>query len=294
MDSPLYARIRHAYIYPMDTSQYTRTILSAAGPDAVSFLQGVTTQDMTLLKADRLHFTAFLSPQGKLLHDAFAWKEGDAIFLDTDAQSADALLQFLTRYKLRAKVTLAVTGRSLALLDSEAGEGFPDPRDARMPKRFYDGDAESAPLSAGEYHQARLTLALPEATYDSKGDDVAMDLGYDALGAISFTKGCYVGQEVTARMHYKQVARKSILRVTSQTPLPAAYTPIACGALTLGALRSSLGTQAIALVRLDTWEEALISTLPVTCDAAPVILEWPQWALAKRELWRQAKLADAR
>jgi len=120
-----------------------------------------------------------------------------------------------------------------------------------MPKRSYHqpSDAINGALSAEEYHTHRLTHGYPEAAYDSEGSDVAMDLGYDALGAISFTKGCYIGQEVTARMHYKQIARKAILRVTSAGEIGDndTFSPITCGAsdtrhITLASGQSRLGT----------------------------------------------------
>ncbi len=279
----------------MHPPTYTRSILSLNGADAASFLQGITTCDVTALRENTLALTAFLSPQGKLLFDAFAWREKNTLFLDCDASSTEALISFLTRYKLRAKITIATTEKILTLLDHHAGRGFPDPRHPDMPKRLYSDthDYETESLSAAQYHASRIALGIPEAAFDSAGDDVAMDMGYDALGAISFTKGCYVGQEVTARMHYKNIARKAILRVTAHGILPSAQTPITAGPLTLGALRSHTLGEGLALIRLDTWEEAQNAGHPIICGHIPITLHWPEWAQVKHEQWRQGKLAQS-
>ncbi len=271
---------------------YPRTIIALTGPDSASFLQGVTTQDMNLLNADQLHLTTFLSPQGKLQHDALCWREGETIYLDTHEATADELIQFLTRYKLRAKVIIEKSGLSLSLFASESNEGVADPRHASMPRRHYRMPQAT---NAIDYHTTRIALGIPEAGYDSKGDDTAMDLGYDSLGAISFTKGCYVGQEVTARMYYKQIARKSIVHVATEAEfeLPAPFSTIVAGPLTLGTLRSHDGANGLALVNLDKWEEAIHSSHPIQCEHIPLTLQWPEWASPKRELWRQAKLAPS-
>lgn len=272
-------------------STYPRTIITLQGADNISFLQGLTTQDVTTTSETRLMLAAFLSPQGKLLFDAFLWRTRDALMLDTDSVSHEAFLAFLTRYKLRAKVTITTSTLQLSLLSHHASDGFADPRHPDMPRRFYSDTTHDDALSAAAYHHSRTALAIPEAAYDTAGDDTAMDIGYDALGAISFTKGCYVGQEVTARMHYKQIARKSILAAHAQATLPAFGSPIVAGPLTLGSMRSHSGSEGLALIRLDTWEEAMQAGHPITCEHIPITLAWPEWATAKRELWCQGKVS---
>lgn len=280
---------------------HSRTILSLSGSDAPSFLQGLTTQDVSLLSSAGLHLCAFLSPQGKLLYDALGWKESDTIFLDTNTTQAESLLAYLTRYKLRAKLNIAPTAHSVQLLPPESAEGFADPRSPHLPRRLYHQSSinESSIIESSgiDYHALRTSLAIPEAAYDTAGEDVAMDMGYDALGAISFTKGCYIGQEITARMHYKHILRKAVLAVSAQAPLPHAegniFSPIAAGEVTLGTLRSHTGTQGLALIKLDAWEDAVSQQLPITLGTIPINLAWPEWAATKREVWGQAKQASA-
>lgn len=280
----------------MQHTPHSRTILSLSGSDATSFVQGITTQDVSLLGSNSLHLLVFLSPQGKLLYDALGWKESDTIFLDTNTAQAEALLTFLTRYKLRAKVSIATTERSVQLATPQSSEGLADPRSPHLPRRLYH-PSPSIESPSIDYHHARIGLAIPEAAYDTVGDDVAMDMGYDALGAISFTKGCYVGQEITARMQYKHILRKAVLAVSAHRTLPhseaGTFLPITAGEVTIGTLRSHSGTQGLALIKLDAWEEAIAHSQPITCGTIPIQLAWPEWAATKRQQWGQAKQASA-
>ena len=206
---------------PFDSS---RAIITVSGDDAVHFLQGILTQDITRLAAERIQFAALLSPQGKILHDMFvidgnAIGAGDAILLDTPAVHKDVLLKRLTMYKLRAKVTLADVTAQWPVQYARDG-GLTDPRHPQLPQRVYGVLASgSTPLSstipATEYATKTLALGIPDSMRDFAADEiVALDAGYDLLHAVSFTKGCYVGQEVTARMHYKSIARKGFFLLT--------------------------------------------------------------------------------
>jgi tRNA-modifying protein YgfZ len=279
----------------MNALSYNRTILALTGADALSFLQGITTSDVTEWRESGLCFTAFLSPQGKLLYDAFAWRTGDTLLLDCDADAAPLLQTHLLRHRLRATVSIEQSDLALSLYRSDHTTGFADPRSESMPRRAYtlSPSATANTLSAEEYHTQRLTHGLPEAAYDTHGSDVAMDMGYDAFGAISFTKGCYIGQEVTARMYYKQIVRKSLLCVTSMSTLHSneAFTPITCGALTLGTLRSNQENQGLALITLDALEHATLSSASLLCGAQAIKIQWPEWAATRHEQWRQGKLA---
>jgi folate-binding protein YgfZ len=278
----------------MNSLSYNRIILAISGTDAKSFLQGITTSDVATWHENTLTFTAFLSPQGKLLYDGFAWRTGDTLFLDCNASAAPLLRTHLLRHRLRAAVTIEPSDLVVSCYPPTHSSGFADPRSDSMPKRSYHlpSDTINGAIRAEEYHTNRLTHGYPEASYDSEGSDVAMDMGYDALGAISFTKGCYIGQEVTARMHYKQIARKTILHVTSAHELVDndTFSPITCGALTLGTLRSHQGNYGLALITLDTLEQATSSTFPLQCGEQIIKIHWPKWAVTKHEQWRQGKL----
>ncbi len=195
-----------------------RALIAITGDDAIPFLQGILTQDVTKLAAEKIQFAALLSPQGKILHDMFLIDAAtigadDGILLDTPAPHAPTLLKRLAMYKLRARVT--ITDVSAAWHITLGDDGLPDPRHPQLPKRLYSREPYQSPLTT---HHSPLSLGIPDSAVDFAPDTiVAMDAGYDLLHAISFTKGCYVGQEIIARMYYKQIARKGFYILTHDT-----------------------------------------------------------------------------
>jgi folate-binding protein YgfZ len=198
-----------------DIDYSPRAFLRLRGEDRVSFLQGILTQDVTKLEGDKIQFAALLSPQGKILHDMFLLAMDDSILIDTQAGYKDTLLKRLNLYKLRARVAIEEV-----VHDALTGEGelvLPDPRHPALPARHYFGAALPA---------ASLALGIPELGRDFAPDSLtALDAGHDLLHAVSFTKGCYVGQEVTARMHYKQVARRGFY-ILEQNGVPMRLAPL--------------------------------------------------------------------
>ncbi|MES2984120.1 MAG: folate-binding protein [Pseudomonadota bacterium] len=196
---------------PFDSS---RAILTLTGPDAAHLLQGILTQDITKLNDDKIQFAALLSPQGKILHDMFVITGDNQILLDTPAMYKDILLKRLAMYKLRAQVTIADASDHLHV-HYGAADGLADPRHPDLPTRSYE-PAAVTPLTPADYRARSLALGIPDSAHDFAPDEVvALDAGYDLLHAISFTKGCYVGQEVTARMHYKNIARRGFFILES-------------------------------------------------------------------------------
>lgn len=202
-------------------SDVSRALLHLTGEDVVPFLQGILTQDVTKLAAEKIQFAALLSPQGKILHDMFlvdasAIGAGEGVLIDTPARYAATLLKRLSMYKLRARV--AITDVSSDWHVTANADGLPDPRHPELPHRHYSHKTHLPPATN---HLSPLTLGIPDSACDFEPDTiVAMDAGYDLLNAISFTKGCYVGQEVIARMHYKQIARKGFHILTREGEAP--------------------------------------------------------------------------
>ena len=197
----------------MSTS--TRSILRIGGDDRISFLQGILTNDVLKLNDDKIQFAALLSPQGKILHDMFLIAWDNMILIDSDAAFADTLKKRLAMYKLRAKITIEDVSNEISVAYDPMG--MPDPRHAELPHRLYSSRTHHSLLTT--HHS--LALGIPELGRDFAPDSVvALDAGYDLLHAISFTKGCYVGQEVTARMHYKNIARRGFYLLTHDTMPP--------------------------------------------------------------------------
>ena len=267
-----------------------RAIIAISGPEARDFLQGLVTNDVTDGLAPGMGlYAALLSPQGKILFDFFVTEGEGALLLDCARQARDALLKKLKMYKLRAKVDVEArdqlgvysnlkghpANRQVAYADRAIT--FSDPRLTEMGMRSIGAIAEMpAQLpGAGSYHVMRLALGLPEGRDCGSEKIFALDAGLEELHGVSFTKGCYIGQELTSRMKHRATARKRILTVTAQAELPQA------GALTrggseIGEILSSYGPRAFALVRLDRLAE---TQGDITAAEIPVALTRPTWLI---------------
>jgi len=283
----------------------TRAIIELSGEERVSFLQGILTQDMQLLRAHRGLFAAMLSPQGKILHDFFLIQHHDNILLDVDAAQKDTLLKRLTMYKLRAKVALRDASQQWQVAYRTRAEHaaighvaakknlllLTDPRAAELGERLYIENAAITPKNTvpmDDYHHHRIRLGIPDSARDIT-EDVAMDAGYDLLNAISFTKGCYVGQEVTARMHYKNIARKGFYVVESDVNLPAPATPVNIAGNAVGTLRGSIGGCGLALLKFEDAEAAIANGQMITVDNRSVRISSPAWLHPKLAQFRAAR-----
>lgn len=244
-----------------------RSVLRLSGEDTRSFLQGIITNDINALKPDSALFAAMLSPQGKFQHDFFLYSDGDDILLETESALSESLHKTLKRYKLRAAVT--ITDESDTWHVTAAWNGAPpvvphcyaDPRHADMGYRILSNELNvkhfyhlTSTATYDDYERHRLSLGVPDGSRDASERAVIMELNYDQLNAISFTKGCYVGQEVTARMHYRHILRKCLYIVRADAPLPPVGTDITLqgGGKAVGEIRSSQGNLGLALVRVES------------------------------------------
>ena len=265
-----------------------RAVLAISGPHARDFLQGLVTNDIVggLAPGAGL-YTALLSPQGKILFD-FLMTEGDgALLLDVARDARDALLKKLKMYKLRAKLEIEARDQLAVFVDlkghpqnrivpyADRAVSFPDPRLAALGMRSIGARAEMPANLPGPraYHQHRLALGVPEGSDFGFEKIFALDAGLAELNGVSFTKGCYIGQELTSRMKHRATSRKRILTATAGVPLPASGT-VTKGGTEIGELISTHGTTAFALVRLDRLEEA---GGDVAAAQIPVALHKPAW-----------------
>lgn len=269
----------------------TRGVLAVGGDDRVAFLQGLVSNDVRAVAADRALYALLLTPQGKYLHDFIMADAGDALLLDTEGPRAGDLLRRLKPYKLRSKVTFADLGGArivaalfgadaLARLELPAQPGaarpfaggilFTDPRLPELGARAIlpGGDARAASEAALEaagfarldeaaYDALRLELGVPDGSRDMEVEKaIALENNLDALNAISWDKGCYIGQELTARTRYRALIRKRLFPVTVDGPLPEPGTPVLLGEQTVGEMRGGRGSRALALLRIEDVERA--------------------------------------
>ena len=269
-----------------------RSVLEIAGEERASFLQGLITNDVAGLGAGQACFAGLLSPQGKILFDFFAINAGDAILLDCPGAAAADLLKRLTFYKLRAKVTLADASdrwRVAAAWGEGAGEALKPAasiafQDPRLPALGFRGLIEaSEALEFGAdcvgYDAMRIAAAVPEGGKDyAYGDTFPHEACFDLLNGVSFTKGCYVGQEVVSRMQHRGTARTRVLGVSGAAPLPVGGADILADGLAVGRLGSVAGGRGIALARLDRVSEALAKGQPLSAGGVAVTLSAPAWA----------------
>ncbi|HEX4118169.1 MAG TPA: hypothetical protein VHX99_05155 [Rhizomicrobium sp.] len=258
-----------------------RAIIALEGGEAREFLQGLITNDVGRLAPGRGLYAALLTPQGKILFD-FLVAEGDgAVLLDCAADHAEGLLKRLTMYRLRAKIGIALRPQlsvyvGLSGRPAERAVSFPDPRLAALGLRSIGAVAEMPDFLEGPaaYHAERVTLGVPEGGDFGSDKIFALDAGLDELHGVSFDKGCYVGQELTARMKHRGTARKRILGLKAESALPPPGTPVASGDTEIGEILSVYGSAGFALMRLDRLDEA---KAPLTADNMPVTAFKPEW-----------------
>lgn len=266
-----------------------RAVIAISGPEARPFLQGLVTNDVAAgLAPGSGLYTALLSPQGKILFDFFVTEGDGALLLDVARDGADSLLKKLKMYKLRAKVEIEARPQLGVFLNLkghpdnrpttyvERAVSFVDPRSPDLGIRSIGAIAEMPANLTGPrgYHEQRLKLGVPEGDDFGHEKIFALDAGLEELNAVSFTKGCYVGQELTSRMKHRATARKRILGVAAEAMLPMAGTPIRRGDADIGELLSSHGHQGFALVRLDRLEEG---SGDIVAGEIPVALTRPAW-----------------
>jgi len=247
-----------------------RAVLAVDGADAVAFLQGLITHDVALVAPDRAVFAGLLSPQGKALFD-FHLHAGDdgAILIDVAAEKADALLKRLSMYKLRKAVTLARRD-DLAVLASWPGGEPADARHAALGARWIAA-AGSAPAGAEAYDAHRLAVGVPDSVDIGSDELLWLETGADLLDGVSFTKGCYVGQENTARMHHRDKVRRRLVPVTLAGDPGNALEVKDGEGRACGKLRSRCGEHAMVHLRLEEAAKSLF------LGEAAVTVRRPAW-----------------
>lgn len=241
-----------------------RAIIAAQGAEALNLLNGLVTNDLEPLATGKPVYAALLTPQGKVQFDFLLMKGPgeDEYLLDCAADAADALLKRLTIYRLRAKVVLERRElRVVAAWDGEAalpGIAYMDPRLAGLGTRalIKADEFSQTNASAADYTHHRLSLGVPQAGDFGFETCFALEADLADLNGVSFTKGCYVGQELTARMKHRGTARKRLLLVQSDAALPEAGTNLTADGKAIGEILSVYGATGFALVRLDRLAEA--------------------------------------
>lgn len=177
--------------------------------DAAAFLQGLLTNDVT---GDLPAYAALLTAQGKAMFDTIVWRDGEAMLLDCEAGVAEELAKRLSLYRLRRKLEIAVDpALHVHWSDEERADAASDPRLPALGWRWLSGD-DSAPAADDAYRAHRLSLGVAEGR-EELGDTLWLETNAAELNGVSFTKGCYIGQENTARMNWRQKVNRRLVVV---------------------------------------------------------------------------------
>ncbi len=290
-----------------------RGVLSVSGEDARTFLQGLVSNDVDKVTSDQTVYAGFLTPQGKFLFDFHMIDQSGDILLETEGARLADFHRRLRMYKLRSKVTLAdrtedfqtvvVWGEgalaalglsSTAGATVEIGGGFAW-TDSRLPElgarlMLPSGADPSALLASHDiqpgdlnaWETLRLSLAVPDGSRDMVVEKaVLLESGFDELNGVDWRKGCYMGQELTARTKYRGLVKKRLLPIEIDGPLPAPGTPVVAGEREIGEIRTGLTQGAtgtgIALLRLDRLSDADEAGQALTAEGARLTVSWPAW-----------------
>ena len=272
-----------------------RGVIAVGGPDRVEFLQGLISNDTTKVAPGRAIWAALLTPQGRFLNDMFVVDGGnDTLLLETERERAAALAKKLRMYTLRSKVAVEDRSPSLEIAvvygEQFAAPGsvgsavaFADPRLDALGYRIIAPASQAASLlrehglteaPLADYEALRLSLGVPDGSRDLPVEKaLLLESGFDELNGVDWKKGCYMGQELTARTKYRGLIKKRLFPVSVEGEAPAPGTTIHKDGQEVGELRSGSGNRAIAMLQLDAAQNG--ATL--TADGVRIVPEFPGW-----------------
>ncbi|MGO9817573.1 MAG: YgfZ/GcvT domain-containing protein [Acidocella sp.] len=241
-----------------------RGVLALRGADRITFLNGLVSNDVTKAAPGCDVWAALLTPQGKYLSDFFIFADADALLLDAPRADIPGLLTKLRRYRLRAQVELEDASSAYGVyaawdgVPPEVAISAPDPRLEQAGWRLLSEAPLAANASAADYAAHRIALGLPDGAPDLEPEKtLLLEAGFDELHGIAWDKGCYMGQELTARTKYRGLVKRRLVPVELSVPGAAPGTPVMADGHEVGDIRSSAGNLALAMLRLDAVEKVL-------------------------------------
>ncbi len=225
-----------------------RRVLRIGGSEREKFLQGLISNDVKKA-AEGLVYAAMLTPQGKYLADFFVLAQGDALLLDVAEPLADGLLQRLNMYRLRADVQISASDLQVSRGTGPRPAGaLEDPRHEALGWRLYGDEAGD---DGTDWDALRVAHVIPQSMIELiPNETYILEAGFERLNGVDFRKGCYVGQEVTARMKHKTELKKGLARVRIEGEARPG-TPIMAQGKPVGTLYTRSGERAIAYLRFD-------------------------------------------
>ena len=286
-----------------------RGLIGLDGEDARDFLQGLISNDVHKVTAENTLYAALLTPQGKFQYDFFLSASNTGLLIDCELDRLEDFKRKLSMYKMRAKVTLSDRTPDLAVaaligdtvakalgVENTEGATIPfadgtacmDPRLAVMGGRAVvsrkDAAAqiENAGFKVGDpsdYERQRLDNGLPDGSRDMVVDKaILLENGFAELHGVDWNKGCYMGQELTARTHYRGLVKKRLMPIHIEGPTPEPGTQILFNGKDAGEIRTALGSRGLALIRLEPYRNRATSNEPFIAGEATIVPDKPAWA----------------
>ncbi|HEX4367299.1 MAG TPA: folate-binding protein [Rhodopila sp.] len=254
-----------------------RGVIAIEGDDRVAFLQGLVSNDIEAVRPGNAVWAALLTAQGKWLADFFVLAHADALLLDCEAEQVPMLVQRLSRYRLRMQVTLRPEpGLHVHVAwGGDPGVGgivAPDPRLPELGWRVLAAEMLPATATPEDWDRHRLAAGVPDGSKDMEADrSILLEAGFDELAGVSWSKGCYMGQELTARTKYRGLVKRRLVPVRVEGALPAPGSPVLRDGVEVGTMRSGRDGVGLASLRLD----AIGATLH--CVDATLVPSVPAW-----------------
>jgi len=256
-----------------------RGFLRLSGEDRLKFLQGLVSNDVDAAAPGHAVYNCLLTPQGKFLHDFFLITDGDSLLIECEADRRADLAQRLKMYRLRSKIEIAEADYDVFAAFGAAPLVsdmilYPDPRRPALGTRVAlpAGREAGAPIPFDSYDRLRIAQAVPDGSRDMEiGKAILLENNIDLLNGIAWDKGCYTGQELTARTRYRGLIKKRLIPVRIVGTAPPIGTPLIEAGSEVGEMRSANGDIGLALLRL----ERLRKGSPIEIDGATLTPEPP-------------------
>jgi folate-binding protein YgfZ len=259
-----------------------RGVISVRGDDRVSFLNGLVSNDVAKAAHGLAVWAAMLTPQGRYFTDFFVLFDEERLLLDVQRADIPELLKRLTRFKLRADVQLEDLSETLHVHASWGGMPpevpltAPDPRLPEAGYRLLSEAALTGDGPAATYTAHRITLGLPDGPPDLEPEKtLLLEAGFDELNGVDWQKGCYMGQELTARTKYRGLVKRRLLPVSLESSAPPPGTPILAEGAEVGTIRSAAGALALAMLRTDALNKPLIAGSSLVTPLPPAWMKLP-------------------
>ena len=254
-----------------------RGVIELSGEDRITFLQGLVSNDVAQAEPGNAVWTALLTPQGKYLADFFIFAEPDRLLLDCERAQIPSLIQRLSRFRLRSKVMLRSAEEFCVYAAWDGAPAAnaisaPDPRLPAAGSRLLSAAPLPTTALALDWDRHRLALGLPDGTRDLEPEKtVLLEAGFDELHGVSWTKGCYLGQELTARTKYRGLVKRRLVPVAISGDLPPPGTPVTRNGIEVGDMRSGRDQTGLAVLRIEALHETLV------CNGAILTPNIPAW-----------------